>query len=107
MQELQYAIHLNNCGYIAISLADQDPEMLGVCLKKALSENFEGRIVVELPMVDPRVFSSAHCRDLQEVEGADQWSIWNKFYTATEQSSKVEVSRNITRKFAMFMSFCS
>lgn len=95
LQELHFALHVNCGGTIAISLENQNPEALATCLKNVIGDKFDGKFVVEVPMVDPRVASSAHSRDLKdEMVGNCQWSVWNKFFAATGQSSHVEVSHH-------------
>lgn len=92
-QETNFACHLKPYGYIVVKLTDQtDPEALGLSLKNVLAhQSFVGKVLVELPMIDTKIFSSIHRNDKDETDEDDQWSKWRKFLAATGYHSNVEV----------------
>lgn len=92
-QEFKFALHLNNDGYISVSLAGSDPEVLGVAIKTHLHDHFNGKILVELPMIDARELGAGYYSDEpDDFTGQDQWNVWNRFYAATGYHSSIQVT---------------
>lgn len=98
LQELNFGLHLKSESYIALRLTNNDPEALGMALRKGLTENFRGIVLVELPMVSNKAVRSAYFKNIEDDddEEEDQWKIWNKFHEATGYHTQVQVALVMT-----------
>ena len=73
IQEMKFAYHVKDAGYILIKLGNNDPEVLGKQVKRLLKSTYDTRIVLEIPIVDSAVMNAAYRNDLPEdFEGQDQ-----------------------------------
>lgn len=101
-QEINFALHLKLSGCILLNISNNnDSEAVGKvvkeCLKRATS--FEGRILVEMSMINYKKLTMFHFNDIDDSdekvdEQPDQWDIWYKFYAATGFHYQIEVSKS-------------
>lgn len=97
-QEINFALHLKLSGCILLKLTSNNPEAVGRIVKNCLEKapSYEGRFLVELPMVDPKKLTTIHRGDLDAEESdehsSDQWNIWYKFFASTDFHRMIEVS---------------
>lgn len=93
-QEFLFAIHLKNEGYLSISLVDSEPEALAAAILTYLPDHYAGKILVELPITDPRELSASYYSDEPEdFTGNDNWVLWNRFHAATGYKSNIQVRK--------------
>lgn len=88
--ELGYAIFLGS-STIVIKLTNQDPAALGLFLKNAISDDFSGRILVELPVGNYQRNSLGLYKHSEGPE-CDKWKAWNMLHAATGYHSRVQVN---------------
>lgn len=101
-QEINFALHLKLSGCILINLCNNDPEAVAKVVKECLQKatSFEGRLLIEMPMLDMKKLTTTNCNDLDDfVDDSesqhDQWNIWHKFYAATDFHCQIEVSQTL------------
>lgn len=99
-QELRFAIHVNNHGIISIDLNNNDPVKLGSCLKEVLNEAsrpIEGLILAVVPMKDKNSYQTQYTDpENDEIKSEDQWTVFRKFYEATDCNPRIEVALVMT-----------
>ena len=66
IQELKFAYHIKDAGYILIQLGNNDPEVLGKLVKRILKPAYDTRILLEVPMVVPEALMATYRSDIPE-----------------------------------------
>lgn len=100
LQELSFAFHLKSEGYISMNINHNDPEALAeaLCKSLALATTFNGKVLIEIPMVSNNSMISAFLNEVDTCsdDEDDQWKVWNKFHAATKYSNRIEVALILT-----------
>lgn len=95
LQEIHFAQHLKHTGYIVVKLTTRNAEQLARTLQSSISDQFQGKILLQIDMVDPRKQSFIYRSDLTEQQKSDRcsdmWKVWNKFRSTVDFKSKFEV----------------
>jgi hypothetical protein len=71
-QEFGFASHVKREGLILVELGNNDPVTMGKLLEKAIRFNqTKSTVVVEIPIIDPKVLNAAHRSDVQKSLGSE------------------------------------
>jgi type II protein arginine methyltransferase len=98
IQEIEYAEHLIQHGYVMIKLKSSKC----VNLARIASRNIKGLLLVELPMVNPKSHkliyrSDKSVADLETLTENDHtWNWWNYFRSHTDFNQKVKLALELS-----------
>lgn len=99
MQELTFAIHIQNDGVISLSLDSDNAEAMGEFFREYLEihRNCVAKFIVVVNMTE-----SPYSEDYRDAEAdedgweVDQWGVWNRFHAATGYSSHFQLNLALT-----------
>ncbi|XP_058818609.1 protein arginine N-methyltransferase 5 [Topomyia yanbarensis] len=93
IQEISYAEHLVQSGYILLQLKNENCANLA----RIVSFGLKGVLLVGLPMVNPKITHETWRNDLDGGTHAnDPWSWWNNFRSYADYDSHVKVALEFT-----------